>query len=64
MKRRNGHGSPTPAGARRNADDAPTDEPGPPAQMEPVPDVQLRELPSDLSGESSDTLTLTIAVKQ
>ena len=58
MKRRNGHGSPTPAGARRDAEDAPTDEPEPPAHVEPVPEAQLRELPSDLSGESSDTLTL------
>lgn len=58
MKPRNGHGSPTPAGARPDADDAPTDEPEPPARVEPVPEVQLRELPSDLSGESSDTLTL------
>jgi RNA polymerase nonessential primary-like sigma factor len=58
MKRRNGHGSPTPAGARRDADDAPTDEPEPPANVEAVPEVQLRELPSDFSGESSDTLTL------
>jgi RNA polymerase nonessential primary-like sigma factor len=58
MKRRNGHGSPTPAGARPDADETPTDEPEPPAHLEPVPEVQLRELPSDLSGESSDTLTL------
>ncbi len=58
MKRRNGHGSPTPAGARPDADDVPTDEPEMPAQVEPIPEVQLRELPSDLSGESSDTLTL------
>jgi RNA polymerase nonessential primary-like sigma factor len=58
MKRRNGHGSPTPAGARRDADDAPTDEPEPPANVEAVPEVQLREFPSDFSGESSDTLTL------
>ena len=55
MKRRNGHGQPTPAGARPDADPVPTDElPVPPD----VPEVPLRELPADLSGESSDTLTL------
>ena len=58
MKRRNGHeGTPTPGGARPDADDAPTDEP-PPVEAEAVPDIPLREIPADLSGESSDTLTL------
>ena len=58
MKRRNGHeGTPTPGGARPDADDVPTDEP-PPVEAEAVPDIPLREIPSDLSGESSDTLTL------
>jgi RNA polymerase nonessential primary-like sigma factor len=57
MKRRNGHGSPTPAGARPNADGVPTDEPEVPA-AEPVIEVPLKELAADLSGESTDTLTL------
>jgi RNA polymerase nonessential primary-like sigma factor len=57
MKRRNGHeGTPTPGGARPDADDVPTDEP--PVEAEAVPDIPLREIPADLSGESSDTLTL------
>lgn len=57
MKRRNGHeGTPTPGGARPDADDLPTDEP--PVEAEAVPDIPLREIPADLSGESSDTLTL------
>ncbi|HVE53083.1 MAG TPA: RNA polymerase sigma factor RpoS [Ramlibacter sp.] len=55
MKRRNGHGTlPTPAGARHDADPVPTDERGPQAAAEPP----LREGAADLSGESSDTLTL------
>ncbi|MBE7369110.1 RNA polymerase sigma factor RpoS [Ramlibacter pallidus] len=56
MKRRNGHGNdPTPAGARDTADGAPTDEPAAgAAAVEPA----LREAAADLSGESSDTLTL------
>ena len=60
MKRRNGHGTPTPGGARPDADHAPTDEPEVPAAAgaEPAAEVPLRELPADLSGESSDTLTL------
>jgi RNA polymerase nonessential primary-like sigma factor len=54
MKRRNGHGTfPTPAGARPSADHAPTDEP-----VAAAADVPLRETAADLSGESSDTLTL------
>jgi RNA polymerase nonessential primary-like sigma factor len=57
MKRRNGHGLPTPGGARPDADDVPTDEPATPAP-EPVPEAPLRDLSADLSGESSDTLTL------
>lgn len=57
MKRRNGHGTTTPRGAGPDADHAPTDESGiPPA--EPVPETPARELASDLSGESTDTLTL------
>ncbi len=58
MKRRNGHeGTPTPGGARPDAADAPTDEP-PPVGADAVADVPLRDIPTDLSGESSDTLTL------
>ena len=57
MKRRNGHGSPTPAGARQDADPPGTDEPAGPA-ADPPPEAALREIPADLSGESSDTLTL------
>lgn len=58
MRRRNGHGLPTPRGASPDADHAPTDEsPDPPAEA--APEVPLRDLaPTDLSGESSDTLTL------
>jgi len=58
MKRRNGHGLPTPAGARPDADHAGTDEPEVPVSELPPPEVPLRELRADLSGESSDTLTL------
>lgn len=58
MKRRNGHGSPTPAGARPDADAPGTDEPGAAPAAEPPPESALREIPADLSGESSDTLTL------
>jgi RNA polymerase nonessential primary-like sigma factor len=56
MKRRNGHGSPTPAGARDSADRVPTDESA--AAAEPVAESPLREIAGDLSGESTDTLTL------
>lgn len=57
MKRRNGHGTTTPRGAGPDADNAPTDESGlPPA--DPAPETPTRDLPADLSGESSDTLTL------
>jgi RNA polymerase nonessential primary-like sigma factor len=64
MKRRNGHGDPTPAGAREDADTASTDEPVlPPPELavEPPPEITeipLRELPADLTGENTDTLTL------
>jgi RNA polymerase nonessential primary-like sigma factor len=57
MKRRNGHGSPTPAGARENADHAPTDEPVVPPAEVPI-EIPLRGIAGDLSGESTDTLTL------
>ena len=53
MKRRNGHGKPTPAGARQDADPAGTDEPVEPAA---APELPLRQLAAELSGESSDTL--------
>ena len=58
MARRNGHGSPTPAGARQDADRPGTDEPDSPAPAELSPEIALRELSGDLSGESTDTLTL------
>jgi RNA polymerase nonessential primary-like sigma factor len=58
MKRRNGHGSPTPAGARHDADGSPTDEPDPVAAAEVPPEAVLRDLAPNFSGESSDTLTL------
>lgn len=58
MKRRNGLGAPTPEGARQDADHAGTDEPAP-APIETLPEATLREVSSaELSGESSDTLTL------
>jgi len=57
MARRNGHGSPTPAGARPDADSVPTDEPAS-AAGEAAPDLPPRDAGADLSGESSDTLTL------
>ena len=57
MKRRNGHGIPTPEGASQDADPAAMDESGVPPP-EALADVPLRELPADLSGESTDTLTL------
>ena len=56
MKRRNGHGEPTPGGARPDADDAATDERAAPAEA--LSDVPLRANAADFSGESSDTLTL------
>jgi RNA polymerase nonessential primary-like sigma factor len=56
MKRRNGHGEPTPGGARPDADPAATDEPA--ASLEALPELPLRASASDFSGESSDTLTL------
>jgi len=58
MKRRNGHGSPTPAGARPDSDYAATDEPKAPGPEAAVSEIPLREVPADFSGESSDTLTL------
>jgi RNA polymerase nonessential primary-like sigma factor len=58
MKRRNGLGAPTPEGASQDADHAGTDE-SVPAPIETLPEVALREVSSaELSGESSDTLTL------
>ena len=59
MKRRNGLAKPTPAGARESVDGAATDEPlNGAGAMEEVPETQLRDIPKEISGESSDTLTL------
>jgi RNA polymerase nonessential primary-like sigma factor len=56
MKRRNGHGSSAAPGANENAG-APV-----PAevsqQAEDVPETHLRDIPPEVAGESSDTLTL------
>lgn len=57
MKRRNGHGNPTPAGERDDADRAAAAE-QPNGLSEDPPEVQLREIPPEFAGESSDTLTL------
>ena len=58
MRRRNGHSHPTPAGAREEAGPARTDEQEAAPAAEPVPEAQLRDIPAEFSGESSDTLTL------
>jgi RNA polymerase nonessential primary-like sigma factor len=58
MKRRNGHGNSPPEGASENAVSPPTDEPLERAAAEEVPEKQLREIPPEFAGESSDTLTL------
>lgn len=58
MKRRNGHASATPSGARADADGPVADEPGVEPPPEALPDQRLRELPKELAGESTDTLTL------
>lgn len=58
MKRRNGQGNTTPGGASRNAAPAPTAEPAEAPPGEEVPERQLREIPPEVVGESSDTLTL------
>jgi RNA polymerase nonessential primary-like sigma factor len=64
MKRRNGHGSPTPAGARPDADrletveSAESTEPAESAIPEAAPEAPPREIVADLAGESTDTLTL------
>jgi RNA polymerase nonessential primary-like sigma factor len=58
VKRRNGHTHPTPEGARESAGPPPTDEQEASPAIEPVPEAQLREIPVEFSGESSDTLTL------
>lgn len=57
MRRRNGHASQTPEGARLDADPPVADEPDSPAG-EPAPEPRLREMGTDFAGESSDTLTL------
>jgi RNA polymerase nonessential primary-like sigma factor len=57
MKRRSAPLPATPLGARADADPAPTDEPvAPPAEA--ATEAQLQDLSRDLSGESTDTLTL------
>lgn len=57
MKRRNGAGQPAPAGVGEEADGPVADE-QPVPTIETVPETQLREIPAEFSGESSDTLTL------
>lgn len=57
MKRRNGHTSQTPEGARLDADPPVADEPET-AAGEPVAQPRARDMGSDFGGESSDTLTL------
>jgi RNA polymerase nonessential primary-like sigma factor len=57
MKRRNGAGQPAPAGVGEDADGPVADEQAIPA-IETIPETQLREIPAEFSGESSDTLTL------
>jgi RNA polymerase nonessential primary-like sigma factor len=47
---------PTPAGASDDAGASPAEQAA--SQQEEVPEAQLREIPSDVAGESSDTLTL------
>jgi RNA polymerase nonessential primary-like sigma factor len=51
MKRHNGPAKPVPPGAARPVI-------VPPPAVEEVPEQQLREIPADVAGESSDTLTL------
>ncbi|MDB5750910.1 MAG: rpoS [Ramlibacter sp.] len=58
MKRRNGHVSATPSGARADAEGPLADEPDAAAAPEPLPNQRLRELSGELAGESTDTLTL------
>jgi RNA polymerase nonessential primary-like sigma factor len=57
MKRRTAPGTATPVGARLDAEPAATDEPGA-APPEAATEAQLQELSRDVSGESTDTLTL------
>ncbi|MGE4242559.1 RNA polymerase sigma factor RpoS [Ramlibacter sp.] len=52
MKRRNGHAPPLPEGNGEDAGASPAE------RAEEVPEIQLREIPADVAGESSDTLTL------
>lgn len=56
MARRNGHGKP---GAQGANEEEGADTPAAAEQAgEEVPEKQLREIPADVAGESSDTLTL------
>lgn len=57
MARRNGHGKPAAQGAQEDGG-VPTPPEAGPAAAEEVPEAQLREIPADVAGESSDTLTL------
>lgn len=57
MKARNGHVSATPAGARVDAASPVADESAA-AVPDPLPNQRLRELAKEVSGESTDTLTL------
>jgi RNA polymerase nonessential primary-like sigma factor len=60
MRRRSGPAHATPPGARAGPASAPTDESGaePPELAEAPPEAALKEIPVDVAGESSDTLTL------
>jgi RNA polymerase nonessential primary-like sigma factor len=57
MKRRIGSRRPTPEGASPDADDVPMDEPPPNGGVDAA-DGPARDVPADVQGESSDTLTL------
>lgn len=57
MRRRLGSPRPTPEGASAGTDGFATDE-SPPGAAEPAAEARLRDVPADVQGESSDTLTL------
>ena len=58
MKRHNGHARPAPTSARMPVVVTLQPEGILPVVVEEVPETQLREIPADVAGESSDTLTL------
>src|SRR5438874_11858720 len=58
MKRRNGHGLAAAEAAGDAAAVPPEIEAGASPAIEEVPEAQLREIPPEIPGESSDTLTL------